>query len=96
MYWGARTILGKPRSSVTNRLDPRVTKEAVQWMYDRLSLRLLLERAGFQDVRQMDHVSSNIPGWSGYDFDRSTKGDYPLDPSVYMEGRKPERPRRAP
>jgi SAM-dependent methyltransferase len=96
MYWGARVILGKPRSSVTNRLDPRVTKEAVQWMYDRLSLRLLLERAGFQDVRRMDHVSSSIPGWSGYDFDRSTKGGYPLDPSVYMEGRKPERLRHAP
>ena len=95
IYRGVRTILGKSRPRITNRLDPRLTKEAVQWMYDRLSLRLLLEQAGFQDVRQMDHVSSNIPGWSEYDFDRSNNGDYPLDPSVYMEGRKPERPRRA-
>ena len=95
IYRGARTILGKSRPKVTNRLDPRLTKEAVQWMYDRLSLRLLLEEAGFQDIRQMDHASSSIPGWSGYDFDRSNNGDYPLDPSVYMEGRKPERPRRA-
>jgi hypothetical protein len=70
-------------------------KESVRWMYDRLSLRLLFEQAGFQDVRQMDHLSSSIAGWSVYDFDRSNNGDYPLDPSVYMEGRKPERPNRA-
>jgi SAM-dependent methyltransferase len=95
IYRAARTLFGEPRPRVTNRLDPNVTKEAVQWMYDRLSLRLLFEQAGFQDVRQVDHVSSSIPGWSGYDFDRSNNGDHPLDPSVYMEGRKPERPRRA-
>jgi hypothetical protein len=63
-------------------------------MYDRLSLRLLLEHAGFQDIRQMDHVSSSIPGWSEYDFDCSNNGDYALDPSVYMEGKKPARPHR--
>ncbi len=96
MYRGARALLGQSHPRVTNRLDPRVTKEAVQWMYDRLSLRLLFERVGFQDVRQMDHLSSSIPGWAGYDFDRSNNGDYPLDPSIYMEGRKPERPRRSP
>ena len=98
IYWGTRAVLGKSRPRVTNRwmdLDPRVTKEAVRWMYDRLSLRLLLEKAGFEEVRQMDHVSSSIPGWSAYDFDRSNNGDYPLDPSVYIEGRKAERPRRA-
>jgi len=96
LYRGARAVLGTSRPPVMNRLDPRLTKEAVQWMYDRLSLRLLLEQAGFQDVSQADHRSSSIPGWSAYDFDRSNCGDYPLDPSVYMEGRKPGRPRRAP
>lgn len=95
IYRAARTILGKSRPKITNRLDPRLTKEAVQWMYDRLSLRLLLEQASFQDIRQMDHASSRIRGWSGYDFDRSNNGDYPLDPSVYMEGKKPERSPRA-
>jgi len=96
IYRAARTMLGKSGPRITSHLDPRVTKEGVQWMYDRLSLRLLLEQTGFQDVRHRDHLSSSIPGWSGYDFDRSNNGDYPLDPSVYMEGRKPERPRRAP
>jgi len=91
-YRAVRTILGKSRPTVTNRLDPRVTKEAGQWMYDRFSLRLLLEQGGFQDIRQVDHVSSSIPRWSAYDFDRSERGGYPLDPSVYMECRKPEPP----
>ena len=48
-----------------NRMDPRLTKEAVQWMYNRLSLRLLLEQAGFQDVSQTDHLSSSISGLVG-------------------------------
>jgi predicted SAM-dependent methyltransferase len=91
---GARTILGKAPAGGSNRLDPRVTKEAVQWMYDRLSLRLLLDEAGFQDIQQLDHVSSNIPQWSRYDFDRSNNGGHPLDPSVYLEGRRPEMPGR--
>ena len=95
IYRGVRPIFGQSRPTVTNRLDPRVTKEAVQWMYDRFSLRLLLEQAGFQDIRRVDHLSSNISGWSGYDFDRSDNGGYPLDPSVYMECRKPESPRRS-
>ena len=88
IYRAARTILGEP-PPYTDRLDPRVTKEAVQWMYDRFSLRCLVEQAGFEDVRQMDHLSSSIPGWSAYDFDRSNNGGYPLDPSVFIEGRKP-------
>ena len=96
IYRGARSDVGHSRADVGQRLDPRLTKEAGQWMYDRLSLRLLLEQAGFQDVRQRDHLSSSIPGWSRYDFDRSNNGDYPLDPSIYMEGMKPGRPRRDP
>jgi predicted SAM-dependent methyltransferase len=94
-YRTARTMLGKSHPTVRNRLDPRVTKEAGQWMYDRFSLRLLLEHAGFEDINQVDHVSSSIPRWSAYDFDRSERGGYPLDPSVYMECRKLEQPHRS-
>jgi len=96
LYRRTRTMLGRSDSRVAYRLDPQLTKEAVQWMYDRVSLRRLLEQAGFQDIRQTDHVSSRIAGWAGYDFDRSSKGGYPLDPSIYMEGRKPAPPRRDP
>ena len=93
IYRKARTVVGQSSPWVISRraTDPRFTKEAVRWMYDRLSLRLLLEQAGFQDVHQVDHVTSSIPGWSAYDFDRASDDDYPLDPSVYVEGTKPER-----
>jgi predicted SAM-dependent methyltransferase len=80
--WGVRRIDRR-------MTDLRFTKEAVRWMYDRLSLRLLLEHAGLENVHQVDHLTSSIPRWSDYDLDRSNNGDYPLDPSVYCEGAKP-------
>ena len=89
VYRAARAAAGRSSGNRYGQLDPRLTKEAGQWMYDRLSLRLLVESAGFEDVRQVDYVSSSIPGWSSYDFDRAHYGDYPFDPSVYIEGRKP-------
>jgi hypothetical protein len=86
-----RAILSPPPPEGADgwRSHPRFTKEAVRWMYDRVSLGQLLERAGFQEVRKVDHTSSRIPRWADYDFDRSNYGSYPLDPSVYVEGTKP-------
>lgn len=72
-----------------DRTDPGVTKERVRWMYDRLSLRFLLEEAGFVEIRQVDFEHSDIPSWERYDLDRSNVVDRPIDPSVYVEGRKP-------
>ena len=83
-----RGIAGQPH---VDHGHPRSTKEAVRWMYDRLSLNLLLESAGFEHIRQTDHRSSRIRSWTAYDFDRSKYGDYPVDPSVYVEGIKPAR-----
>jgi predicted SAM-dependent methyltransferase len=81
-----RLILG---DGSPQQIDLRLTKEAVRWMHDRLSLRLLLEGAGFVSLQLEIYNHSRIPNWSRYDFDRSNHGDYPLDPSVYIEGRKP-------
>ena len=69
--------------------DPRCTIEITRWMYDRLSLSMLLQKCNFADVTVKDYRSSDIPDWSRYDFDRSSEGDYPFEPSVYIEGRKP-------
>ena len=71
------------------RNDPRRTREANKWMYDSFSLRQLMEKCGFQDFAVKDHASSDIPDWSRYDFDRSSEGGHPLEPSVYVEARKP-------
>jgi SAM-dependent methyltransferase len=70
------------------RKDPRRTREANKWMYDRLSLQRLMEKSKFVDIVVKDYASSDIPDWSQYDFDRSSEGDYPFEPSVYVEGRK--------
>jgi predicted SAM-dependent methyltransferase len=69
--------------------DPRKTGEANKWMYDRLSLKLLLEAQGFQHYSVKNFRDSEIKNWDRYDFDRSNYGDYPLEPSIYVECRKP-------
>ena len=59
-------------------------------MYDRLSLRFLLEEAGFVEIHQTDFKRSRIPNWDRYDLDCSNLAERPIDPSVYVEGRKPD------
>jgi predicted SAM-dependent methyltransferase len=72
-----------------DRDDPQSTAERVKWMYDRVSLRLLLEGHGFEKFSVKNHAESDIVGWERYDLDRSNYGDYGIDPSVYVEARKP-------
>ncbi|MFC1565373.1 methyltransferase domain-containing protein [Candidatus Neomarinimicrobiota bacterium] len=58
------------------------------WMYDHFSLPRLLKRSNFVDIQVMDFNTSKIDEWSRYNFDQSEKGNYPLEPSVYVEGSK--------
>ncbi len=67
---------------------PRRFRESNMWMYDRLSLSLALEQAGFAQVEEKTFAVSAIGDWPRYDFDRSGKSDHALEPSVYVEGRK--------
>lgn len=69
--------------------DLQQTRESVKWMYDRLSLRLLLESRGFKEFSVKTHCDSDIVGWERYNLDRSNYGDYGIDPSVYVEAKKP-------
>jgi predicted SAM-dependent methyltransferase len=69
---------------------PRTTRENWRWMYDRLSLCQLMKKTGFVEVQQKDFKHSDIPHWSKYDLDRSNFADRAIDPSLYMEGAKPE------
>ena len=86
-----RRLTRRIRSRGTgDRKDPGVTKERVRWMHDRLSLRFLLEEAGFVGIQQKDFKSSDIPNWERYDLDCSSLAERPIDPSVFVEGRKPE------
>ncbi len=58
------------------------------WMYDRQSLSKLLVNSNFKKVNLMSFKTSKIMNWGNYNFDQSEKGDYALEPSVYMEGEK--------
>ena len=78
-----------PEETILATNHPLVRKEAVRWMYDRLSLQLLAEKVGFVEFKQMTFKDSDIPHWDQYDLDRSNHGDRPIDPSVYVECRRP-------
>ncbi len=80
--------LGGRRES-DDQYHPSKTGERVRWMYDRVSLRLLLESRGFEKASVKSCAESDIVGWERYSFDRSNYGDYAIDPSVFVEARKP-------
>ncbi len=67
--------------------DPRKMKESNLWTYDRLSLRLLLEKQGFKQFSVKSYAESDIVGWERYDLDRSNHGDHAIEPSLYVEAR---------
>ncbi|MEQ8556267.1 MAG: methyltransferase domain-containing protein [Cyclobacteriaceae bacterium] len=61
--------------------------EVHQWMYDQYSLKLILEEAGFKEVRKITAFESSIPGWN--DFKLDGEGDVVYKPdSLFMEGVK--------
>lgn len=69
--------------------DPRQNGEINKWMYDEMSLGMLLESAGFRDYRRQDYKSSTIPDWERYALDQSTYGDHAIEPSLYAEATRP-------
>jgi predicted SAM-dependent methyltransferase len=89
-------FLRKLPKAILRRLRPRLSPKSYLelihernlWLFDRISLSRLFAEAGFQSVSVMDHRTSGIPEWNRYNFDQSAFGDYPLEPSLYMEGVK--------
>lgn len=47
----------------------RLEGEIHQWMYDRYSLKKLLEDVGFKDIQVKTAFDSNIPDWKNYNLD---------------------------
>ncbi len=72
--------------------NPQQTGEAHKWAYDRLSLRLAMEEAGFVKVEVRSFDQSSIPYWTKYCLDSTEVGGRPRKPdSLYMEGVKQRR-----
>jgi len=66
----------------------RLSGEIHQWMYDHYSLRILLENAGFIDIKQRNAAESYIQDWSGFNLDTEPDGSIYKPDSIYMEGMK--------
>lgn len=82
-----RILLGKDYQALqTGRF--RLGGEVHQWMYDRFSLRVLLEQCGFKRIVQRTASESAIPDWLTYQLDTTREG-MPYKPdSFYMEAFK--------
>ncbi|MBI3180826.1 MAG: methyltransferase domain-containing protein [Myxococcales bacterium] len=84
----ARALGGPPLSSRLRLGRMASSGELHRWMYDRFSLRRLLERHGLNDVRRCDWRESRIPGFAGYGLE--AVGGEPRKPdSLTMEATKP-------
>lgn len=91
----ARIVLDVLKRRVERKLgllkDPRKTGEAHKWMYDRFSLKMALEQAGFVDYRVTSYDRSLIPHWGKYNLDRSIYREASRKPSsLYTEAVKPK------
>jgi len=66
----------------------RLSGEIHQWMYDRYSLKKLLEEAGFRKVRKCAAAESLIPDFNSYLLDIESDGSVRKPDSLFMEGLK--------
>lgn len=60
-----------------------------RWMYDRLSLRRVLEAKGFNQISQCTAHTSRIADWSEFRLDVEADGGVYKPDSLYMEATKP-------
>ncbi|MGE4538375.1 MAG: glycosyltransferase [Desulfovibrio sp.] len=73
----------------------RRSGECHQWMYDRFSLRRLLQETGFADIRALPATVSDIPGFADFRLDVEADGSTRKPDSLFMEARKPDAPAAA-
>lgn len=65
----------------------RLGGEVHQWMYDRFSLKRLLEQNGFCDIKVKTAFESTITGWNNYNLD-TIDGKVRKPDSLFMEAKK--------
>jgi predicted SAM-dependent methyltransferase len=68
----------------------RLGGEVHQWMYDRHSLTVLLEKCGFQDVIQQTAAESHISSFTSFNLDTEGDGTVYKPDSIFIEAIKPE------
>jgi predicted SAM-dependent methyltransferase len=73
---------------LTERSDQELQWERHRWLYDQLSLRRLLEAAGFHSVRKVTAGSSSIPGFEHEHLDLLPDGSVRKPDSLFVEAVK--------
>ena len=63
--------------------------EIHQWMYDRYSLKLILEQCNFIQIVQCTATTSYIADWSSFNLDTEPDGSIYKPDSLFMEAIKP-------
>ena len=82
-----RMLLGKERDALkVGRF--RMQGEIHQWMYDRYSLKLLLENCRFSQIVERTAYNSYITDWARYNLDTESDGAVYKPDSLFMEGIK--------
>jgi predicted SAM-dependent methyltransferase len=84
-----RSILTKlfPWSGLFKIGEFRAGGEVHKWMYDRVSLKILLESFGFEQVEVKDANTSNVKDWESFELD-SKKGVVFKPDSLFVEAIK--------
>ena len=59
-----------------------------QWMYDRYSLSVLLEKCGLEDIVQRTATESYVPDWASFNLDTEPDGIVAKPDSLFMEAIK--------
>ena len=67
----------------------RQSGEVHRWMYDRISLRRMLEQCGFADIQVCCADESRIPRFASYHLDTDEAGCVRKPDSLFMEASKP-------
>ena len=81
----------KPFVRLVERLirgDATKSGELHRWMYDKYSLKDLIEIADFRNIFIREASSNAIYGWEGYYLDTNEDGSIYKPNSLFMEGRK--------
>ncbi len=66
----------------------RQSGEVHQWMYDRYSLSVLLEKCGLEDIVQRTATESYIPNWASFNLDTEPDGSVYKPDSLFIEAIK--------
>ena len=81
----------KPLSKIYSALRIgyfRQNGEVHQWMYDRYSLSVLLEKCGLEHIVQRKATESYIPDWAAFNLDTEPDGSVYKPASLFMEAIK--------